>query len=415
MRKALILLFALSILCVVLQPSFHAEADDAGFLIVIASDLHYIAPELTDGGAYYQRVLKNGDSKFMPYIEEITEAFLDEVLVLYPDAVLLTGDLTFNGAEISHAALCKKLHRIEEAEIPVLVLTGNHDVYNINASRYFADSFGRVPFATTESFAALYADFGLSEALSVDADSLSYTYALSDSTRILSLDFNTAHDFCGISEETLHWVERQLYEAAEAGCTVLAAGHQNLFQHTVFREGYVVDGADHLAALLRKYKVPLFLSGHLHVQHRIEANNLTEITSSALSSYPCQYGVLSVQDGRLHYETRRLDMASWATKTARTEPVFQDFSEAAGIYMDQHFTPNDMEPLTDDPQLWAEMLRYLQNMNRAYFSGDLRDLTAADPQGRFAALWERDGGLTAWYLRSILTEAGEDYTVWDSD
>ena len=30
---------------------------------MIASDLHYIAPELTDGGPSYQQILKNGDSE----------------------------------------------------------------------------------------------------------------------------------------------------------------------------------------------------------------------------------------------------------------------------------------------------------------------------------------------------------------
>ena len=415
MRKTIVPLLVLIICCSLLQPVSALAAEEAGFRIVVASDLHYIAPELTDGGSHYQRVLKNGDSKFMPYIEEITEAFLDEVLALHPDAVLLTGDLTFNGAEISHAALCEKLRRVEKAGIPVLVLTGNHDVYNINAARYYGDSFGLVPFATTESFAELYADFGLAEALSVDADSLSYLAALNAATRILMLDFNTLHDFCGISEETLRWVEQQLAEARSSGCLVLAAGHQNLFQHTVFREGYVIGGADRLAALLRKYDVPLFLSGHLHVQHRLEADALTEITSSALCSYPCQYGLLRAEGGLLHYETRRLDMAAWAANNARTEPVFQDFSEAAGLYMDQHFSPNDMEALTDDPQLWAAMLRYLQSMNRAYFSGDLRNAGTLDPDGRFAALWEQEGGLTARYLRSIRSETGEDYTVWESN
>ncbi len=413
MKKIAVLLAVSFLFGLLIQP-IPACAANGDFCLVVASDLHYIAPQLTDGGEYYQIVLKNGDSKFMPYVEEITEAFLSEVLILRPDAVLITGDLSFNGAEISHEALREKLRRLEDAGIPVLVLTGNHDVYNINAARYYGSSFGLVPFATTESFADIYADFGLAEALSVDTDSLSYSYALNDSTRILVFDFNTLHDFCGISEETLRWAEQQLAEAEKAGCLVLAAGHQNLFQHTVFREGYVIDGADRLAALLRDYGVPLYLSGHLHVQHRMEEDNLTEITSSALCSYPCQYGVLSAQAGHLHYETRVLDMRSWAEENVRTEPVFQDFTEAAGLYMDMHFTPADMEALTEDPELWAEMLRYLKHVNRAFFCGDLSDIELQDPGGRLAALWEQEGGLTAWYLRSILSEAGANYTLWDS-
>ena len=390
----------------------HAEASSSGFRAVIASDLHYIAPELTDGGPGYQQILKNGDSKFMPYVEEITDAFLDEVLADPPDVVLLTGDLTFNGAEISHRRLAGKLQRLEDAGIPVLVLPGNHDVYNENAALYRGGSFERVPFASGESFAEIYRDFGPGEALSADSDSLSYVWQLNEQVWIMMLDENTAHDFCGLSDRSFQWIEAQLQKAREEGRFVLVAGHQNVFQHSIFRGGYVIQGAQRLQELLRRYGVPLCLSGHLHTQHVQSEDGLTEIATSALCSYPCQYAVLTAEDGRLRYGTRRLDLAAWAERNGRPDAVFQDFAGAAGVYMDAHFTPAGMAPLVDDPVLWAEMLAYLQALNRAYFSGDLREIAALDPDGRLAGLWAEENGMTAWYLRSVLDEEGNDHTVW---
>ena len=390
----------------------HAEASSSGFRAVIASDLHYIAPELTDGGPGYQQILKNGDSKFMPYVEEITDAFLDEVLADPPDVVLLTGDLTFNGAEISHRRLAGKLQRLEDAGIPVLVLPGNHDVYNENAALYRGGSFERVPFASGESFAEIYRDFGPGEALSADSDSLSYVWQLNEQVWIMMLDENTAHDFCGLSDRSFQWIEAQLQKAREEGRFVLVAGHQNVFQHSIFRGGYVIQGAQRLQELLRRYGVPLCLSGHLHTQHVQSEDGLTEIATSALCSYPCQYAVLTAEDGRLRYGTRRLDLAAWAERNGRPDAVFQDFAGAAGTYMDAHFTPAGMAPLVDDPVLWAEMLAYLQALNRAYFSGDLREIAALDPDGRLAGLWAEENGMTAWYLRSVLDEEGNDHTVW---
>ncbi len=390
----------------------HAEASVSGFRAVIASDLHYIAPELTDGGPGYQQTLKNGDSKFMPYVEEITDAFLDEVLADPPDLVLLTGDLTFNGAEISHRRLAGKLQRLEDAGIPVLVLPGNHDVYNENAALYRGGSFERVPFASGESFAEIYRDFGPGEALSADSDSLSYVWQLNEQVWIMMLDENTAHDFCGLSDRSFQWIEAQLQKAREEGRFVLVAGHQNVFQHSIFRGGYVIQGAQRLQELLRRYGVPLCLSGHLHTQHVLSEDGLTEIATSALCSYPCQYAVLTAEDGRLRYGTRRLDLAAWAERNGRPDAVFQDFAGAAGVYMDAHFTPAGMAPLVDDPVLWAEMLAYLQALNRAYFSGDLREIAALDPDGRLAGLWAEENGMTAWYLRSVLDEEGNDHTVW---
>lgn len=67
---------------------------DSATRVMAASDLHYIAPTLTDHGAYFTTLTESGDGKLMRYIEEITDAFLTEVSQARPDALLLTGDLT---------------------------------------------------------------------------------------------------------------------------------------------------------------------------------------------------------------------------------------------------------------------------------------------------------------------------------
>ena len=384
----------------------------ADYRIAVASDPHYIAPGLTDGGLYYQNVLASGDSKFMPYSEEILDAFVEELLNAeeVPDALLLTGDLTFNGAVMSHEALAEKLRPLKEAGIRVLVTTGNHDVYNLNAARFEGESFTRVPFATTELFREIYGGFGFDDAVSTAPDSLSYMAALGDRLRVLVLDFNTLEHFCGISEETLAWAEEQLRTAEREGVPVIAAGHQNLFRHSLFYDGYVISGAERLADLLRTYGVRLFLSGHLHIQHIRTEGNLTEIASSALCSWPCQYGMLTSKDGIWSYETRRLDMAAWADRNGRTEPVFQDFQAAAAEYMSSH-SKITLPPDTEEAER-ERMLNWMRELNLAYFAGDLRNAAANDPDGSLAAAWLRPKDLTAAYVAGVLEELGSDYTVW---
>ena len=405
----------LSLLCgmtlALLLGALSASAS-ADYRITVASDPHFISPALTDGGPGYQRVLAAGDSKFMPWSEEILNAFIEEQLTAEkaPDAVLLTGDLSFNGAVMSHEALASKLRPLQEAGIPVLVLTGNHDVYNINAARFEGESFTRVPFATTELFREIYGDFGFDDAVSTAPDSLSYMAALGDRLRVLVLDFNTLEHFYGISEETLAWAEEQLRTAERDGVPVIAAGHQNLFRHSLFYDGYVIAGAERLADLLRTYGVRLFLSGHLHIQHIRTEGDLTEIASSALCSWPCQYGMLTSKDGIWSYETRRLDMAAWADRNGRTEPVFQDFQAAAAEYMSSH-SKITLPPDTEEAAR-ERMLNWMRELNLAYFAGDLRNVSANDPDGSLAAAWLRPTDLTAAYVAGVLEELGSDYTVW---
>lgn len=69
--------------------------------IIIASDLHVLAKGLTDGGAVFTKKMEMDDGKTTLYSGEIVEAFLDEVLAERPDALVLSGDLTFEGERLS--------------------------------------------------------------------------------------------------------------------------------------------------------------------------------------------------------------------------------------------------------------------------------------------------------------------------
>ncbi len=406
-----IIITIITIVLLISLPCCMSAYAESEIRIFTATDLHYIAPSLTDNGEYYQRVLKNGDSKFMPYIEGITDAFLDEVIKERPAALLLTGDLTFNGAIISHEALAEKLRVVKDTGIPILVQTGNHDLYNVNAAKYQGDTFTRVPYGTTELFSTIYKDYGLDGAVSVDRDSLSYIYPLNDELRILMLDLNTDHDFCGLSEKSLIWVEEQLKNAQAAGTRVLAAGHQNIFQHSIFQGGYVISGADQLASLFRKYNVTLYLSGHLHIQHILEQDGMTEIATSALCSYPCQYGILEFSGDSVCYKTKRLDMAEWARKNGITDPVFQNFQDAAASYMSEHLNSSLPESINDI--FWKRKTDYLKELNLAYFSGDLRGLESLDPDGSIAKLWLQPNDMTSMYVGSVLRDQGKNYNVWE--
>ena len=79
--------------------------------VIVATDLHYLAPELTDGGPFFRRLIERADGKVTAYSEELLEAFVQQVIDRGPDALILSGDLTFNGERASHEALAEKLLR----------------------------------------------------------------------------------------------------------------------------------------------------------------------------------------------------------------------------------------------------------------------------------------------------------------
>lgn len=415
MKKTILCCLLLVLICACVPLSAHAEE---GYTLLVATDPHYIAPGLTDHGMYFTALTENADGKLMHYSEEIMDAFLAEAVAQQPEALILTGDLTFNGALLSHTALAAKLREAEAAGLRVYVLPGNHDLYNPNAALFSGASFTRVPYAESADFRRIYADFGFDEALSTDPDSLSYVVDLNADTRLLLLDYNTAHDPCGISDATLAWVEAQLRDAWDAGRRVLAAGHQNIFQLTVFRAGYVIQNADRLARLFRDYSVTLYLSGHLHCQHWKTEQGLTEIATSAMSVSPCQYGVLTVTGDSLRYQTRETDVAAWAAEQGRTEEELLHFKTYAVNFFDGRNRDNTAETLAlfnFTPEEVGRMTEYIINLNRAYFSGDMRDAASFDPDGEITALFDRTANLYTAYLVSVRPDYGIDFRVWNSE
>ena len=79
------------------------------------------------------------DGKVVKYLPQLLDAFMDQVIAEKPSALVLSGDITMNGEKINHEELARKLGKVQEAGIPVLVIPGNHDINNPNAAVYFGD------------------------------------------------------------------------------------------------------------------------------------------------------------------------------------------------------------------------------------------------------------------------------------
>lgn len=415
-RKLLTAALALVCLLFLMGAAPARQSPELGYSVIVASDLHYLASELTDHGAYFRAVMANGDGKVTEYCDEITDAFLAEVIEARPEALILTGDLSFNGERASHVALEKKFQAVEDAGIPVFVLPGNHDVYRGTAAAFFGDAYELVPSVTSEEFREIYFSFGFDEALSADEDSLSYVARLNGHTWLLMLDANTIRSYCSLSGKTLNWAEEQLRLAKEQGVQVLVACHQNLFQHSMFRISYVLECAEELHELMERYEIPLMLSGHMHIQHIQTEGTVTEIASSSLTMAACQYGILQSEGESFRYRTRSVDLESWAKTQGLEEGALPSFPDYALKSLDRRTREQALQMLTnmeysdEERQMLAE---YACALNRAYFTGDLTAVPDADPDGALQAEWEGNGSLFSSYFASIKPEIGKNYCVWE--
>lgn len=274
---------------------------------------------------------------------------MDQVIAEKPSALVLSGDITMNGEKINHEELARKLGKVQEAGIPVLIIPGNHDINNPNAAVYFGDEKTAADSVTPEEFYDIYHMYGYDQAISRDSASLSYVYQLDERNRLLMLDscqYEPENLVEGrIKAETLVWMDEQLKKAQEDGMQILPIAHHNLLaQSRMYTTQCAMDNNGEVIDLLQKYKIPLFLSGHLHVQrirkHKAEpgvaddAYGIQEIVTDAISIPPCQYGILQWKaDGSMEYSTESVDVSAWARRTGQENTDLLDFETWSEEYL----------------------------------------------------------------------------------
>lgn len=379
--------------------------------IVIASDMHYLASELQDRGKAFTEMMSVSDGRLTDLSKPLLDTFIRKMLLIRPDAVVLTGDLTFNAEKISHEQIRNKLLTLKENGIPVLSIPGNHDLDNPMAGSYLGDEAEAVESITKEQFRRWYQQelfFALKNekgVISSYPSSLGFVYAVSEKLWIMAIDVN-GNTYPGeVSRGILVWAEGQLKRAKERGITVIGISHQNLLGHNSMLSGaYQMIGAEKLMNLYQQYQVKLHLSGHMHVQHIGSEHGITEIVSSSLMIGACQYGILTIEEhGNAAYHTEDLEeYASYGTN------YFLEFYRQKTLWelKELLIAGEKMEEGTAD-----RLARGLAALNLAYYNGRLDLVSERD---MIWSEWKKEAPESFWnaYLDSFMKEECRNHTTW---
>lgn len=403
-----------------------------GKRIVLMTDIHYLASSLTDKGDMFQSMVEHGDGKLTNYVWEITDAALEEIQLLSPDVLIISGDLTLQGEKRSHMELARKLEKVEKEGTTVLVIPGNHDINNHSAAVY--TGLERYPAEPTspQDFERIYSEFGYDEAYSRDSKSLSYTYDLGPSMRLLMLDTcqYTPRNRVGgmIKTETYEWIGEQLADARDHGVILLPIAHHNLLEQSkVYVDDCTIEHSSELIDMLEGENTLLFLSGHLHVQHFMQNNDIGiyEIVTSSLSTPPCQYGVLEyMEDETFSYCTKQVDIEKWARKHQLTDENLLNFNTYSPPTLNRIFYNQAYDAMKDSREEEpGEIFVQLTEEEKQQMSKVYADINAACYGGKAYEVVEegvKQPGYKLWqeycypmipyeYLEYIVEDGVKDY------
>ena len=391
----------------------------------VISDTHLIADSLHDHGQAFSQMQKTSQGKDLYYQETALSAFVRMAQKKKPTAIIVTGDVTFNGERVSAEKFAEIFKPLEETQL--LVLPGNHDIYDGWArefrgkKQYYAGQIS--PRMWRNIFKTSYKN-----AVSVDDKSLAYSVQLNPNYLLILADSNdygkeeatTAPATAGfLGREQRRWIKAQLQYASENNLQVIFCMHHNLYAHNpAVNKGYVVDDYRELRKLLAQYNVKLVFSGHIHAQNIMLPQDpcpATEVVTASFCSNDQGYGVVKVSPKEVSYTCYHFKMKDYLTDKEKqnwTLTHFHDYLENIQLgTISAELMQKDLYQNHYDLDTVRKMGRLFGEMNYHFFTGKHHIESAVFQKLKNYPIYQRliaDNPHYEMYLQTLFDMSNQD-------
>lgn len=293
------------------------------------TDLHHYATELGTSGKAFEWICLS-DQKCIAETGAMIEAYFDKIIAdTETDIVLITGDLTCNGAMESHRDLIPKLQRLKDAGKKVYVTTGTHDYYTENgngtgnAEKCVGDDLSTATRTERDELLEIYKDFGLSEALSVHKPSHSYCVQLQEGYRLLCLNDDGDEFFCGYYDDCMEWIKEQINSAHENGDYIFAVTHHPVLPpspiYPIFSKRDMLGSYEEVSTFFADNGVKFIFTGHTHMMNIAKkttekGNDFYDINTASAVGYPSAMRKVEMTDTQVIVDSVQIEDFDWDLK-----------------------------------------------------------------------------------------------------
>lgn len=304
---------------------------DAKFIVF--SDPHLYLPSLGTNGAAFEKYIEH-DSKLLAQSFAVLSNAVNEMSEIDAEFVLVPGDLTKDGSLICHQAFAKQLERLTNSGKKVFVVPGNHDIASAAAKRFDGDKTEKIKTISKGEFLEIYSNYGYSQAIYKDENSLSYVAEPVDGLWLLAVDsarypendpVNDHHPITGaklyheefrkaipedaearegrVYSNELRWIESMLVKAAEEGKAVILLLHHGVVEHwpgqNKLHWEYLLPGYEKLSEFFANYNVRLAFTGHYHSQDTAKAKfdngkYIFDVETGSFVTFPNPYRTVEI-------------------------------------------------------------------------------------------------------------------------
>jgi hypothetical protein len=280
----------------------------------VLSDIHYYDSALGTTGEAFENYLMY-DRKMLRESDAILNAAISEIKQANIRFLLVSGDLTKDGERICHTDMAAYLKDLEDSGIQVYVVPGNHDINNPDAVSYSGAQTTPVPNISPDDFVTIYGQFGFEQALSRDANSLSYLVEPAPGLCVLGMDAcrykeNMDTPIVGgrFSQETLNWILAQIAWAKANNKQIIGFMHHGIVAHYSMEPllfgDYLVDDWTNISKLFADAGMRMVFTGHYHAQDAVERtiqrgrtpSFIFDVETGSLVTYPVPYRLITLDE-----------------------------------------------------------------------------------------------------------------------
>jgi 3',5'-cyclic AMP phosphodiesterase CpdA len=387
---------------------------------MVFSDPHYYDPSLGTTGAAFDSYVAH-DRKLIAESDAVMRALVSAVNAENPDVVLIPGDLTKDGEYVSHTSAASYLGQMKAQGRRIFVVPGNHDIQNAGAASYSGDTTTPVQSIAPGDFATIYQDFGFGDAISSDADSLSYVAELVPGLWLLALDSCIYGPNPGDSQSagrflatTQAWIKARLDQAKASQIRVIGMMHHGVIEHfadqaVVFPE-YLVNDRDTIGGLFSDGGMGAVFTGHFHANDVTQGTpsgaplSLFDIETGSAVTYPCPYRIVDVAGDTLTITTQHITSIDYDLQGAADFPTYAHDKLLAGL--DQYIASLiTVPPYSISADQAQQISPWMAEGLVAHYAGDevMSSDTQADIQ-TLRATGDIHTALAATMLQSIWTD-----------
>lgn len=342
----------------------------------VITDTHLIANQLHDNGPAFKQIQSTSQGKDLVYQEIALRAFCKFANEKKPAAIIVTGDVTFNGELLSAQRFQKIFSSLTDTKL--FLLPGNHDIFDGWARSFSNDQQLYTKQISPTDWRNIFHE-SYDHAWATDSSSLAYSIQLNPQYLLLMLDTNiygqkealrspVTAGFIG--EMQLAWLEKQLKFAQKHNLYPLLFMHHNLYVHNpAVNRGFVIDNASSLSRLCQKYDVKLAFSGHIHAQNIVKPQpNIptTEIVTSSFCSFDQAYGLVKVKKNQIRYQRQTFNMRPYLSAEEQKSYTLTHFHNYLKDIQLKNLTHNMTQK---DKNSGQKINKFFIESNYNYFTG----------------------------------------------